>query len=179
MALAQLLGAMWKPSDNLIAELLLESIGARDAGCITDARTCGIAAEQTWLARIGVAPSTVSLVDGSGLSAYDRITPRDLVAVLLHDWTGTHRETIANALPVAGVSGTLAARFAQAPLAGNLTAKTGSKRHVRALAGFVQNAAGHELAFAFTIDDWFDGDPHASQALIAAQAAILLSLLRG
>ena len=54
----------------------------------------GITYEKTWLQSIGVDPATVTLADGCGMSQYDRITPRDLVAILQHDWNGPHRDLV-------------------------------------------------------------------------------------
>ena len=162
--LPDLLRAMWQPSDNLLAESLLDALA--------DSRDAALARERAWLQSIGVDPATVTLVDGSGLSPYDRITPRDLVAILAHDWNGPNREIVTNALPVAGKSGTLADRFASAPLLANVIAKTGTVSHARALAGYLQTPHG-PLIFALLINNWMDTSPQASADVQAFQAAFL------
>ena len=67
------------------------------------------------------------IVDGSGLSEYDRLTVGALVGILqaLLDGPGA-RERAVHALPVAGVSGTLRDRMRTPPLLGNVVAKTGT-----------------------------------------------------
>ncbi|HTX59554.1 MAG TPA: D-alanyl-D-alanine carboxypeptidase/D-alanyl-D-alanine-endopeptidase [Verrucomicrobiae bacterium] len=175
--LATLLAKFWGPSDNLLGELLLLEIGVRGDASAGDTRARGIADELRWLARIGVDPATASISDGSGLSIYDRITPEDLVSVLEDDWRSPLRETILQALPLAGVRGTLQDTFLGTPLAGRLYAKTGSMDHVRALAGFLPAPHG-EIAFALLIDDWNDASPAAEARLDAARAAILAAVAR-
>jgi D-alanyl-D-alanine carboxypeptidase/D-alanyl-D-alanine-endopeptidase (penicillin-binding protein 4) len=83
--LSDVLADMWWPSDNLIAEALLKAIGAQRAGT-PGTSAAGTVAERAWLRTIGVDPATLTLIDGSGLSSYDRITPRALAAILQADW---------------------------------------------------------------------------------------------
>lgn len=142
----------WLPSDNLVGEVLLKELGfATAAAPGTTAK--GIAYEKVWLRSIGVDPQTVSLADGCGMSQYDRITPRALVAVLQHDWQGPHRQTILAALPVGGARGTIEG-IADTPAAGRVFAKTGSMMHVRALAGYLATVRHGAVTFAFTVDEW-------------------------
>jgi serine-type D-Ala-D-Ala carboxypeptidase/endopeptidase (penicillin-binding protein 4) len=178
--LPEMLRDCWPPSVNLIAEQLLEELGVRSPGAAAgDARARGLAAELAWLQTIGVNASTVTVVDGSGLSSYDRITPRALVAVLRADWRGPQRAVVLAALPVAGFSGTLQAKFADPPLRGNVYAKTGSMNHARLLAGYLRAKSGTTVAFALMIDDWMDDSPHAESALDAFRTAVLTALADG
>ena len=163
-ALPELLREMWQPSNNLLAESLLDALApTRDAA---------LARERTWLQSIGIDPSTTTLADGSGLSAYDRISARDLVAILAHDWNGPNRAVVLAGLPVAGQSGTLAKVFTAPPLAGNVIAKTGTSNHTRTLAGYLQTPHG-TLIFALLINDWMDTGPRASADLRAFQSTFL------
>jgi serine-type D-Ala-D-Ala carboxypeptidase/endopeptidase (penicillin-binding protein 4) len=163
-----LLRSMWQPSDNLLAESLLDALGG--------SRTAGLDRERSWLASIGVDPSGVTLADGSGLSAYDRITARDLVAILAHDWQGPNRATVLGALPVAGKSGTLEHAFAGTPLTGNVIAKTGTVNHARALSGYLQTPHG-TVIFSLLVDGWLDATPQADTHLREFQAAVLEALM--
>jgi D-alanyl-D-alanine carboxypeptidase/D-alanyl-D-alanine-endopeptidase (penicillin-binding protein 4) len=155
--LAALLADMWLPSDNLIAEELLREIDVA-ANAHAGSLAGGTALERTWLRSIGVDPATVTLADGSGLSQYDRFTPRALVAILLHDWRGPGREAVLNALPLAGVRGDLRGSMRGTPAEGHVFAKTGSMQHVRGLAGFVTTRTRGTLVFALSIDDWMGTD---------------------
>jgi D-alanyl-D-alanine carboxypeptidase/D-alanyl-D-alanine-endopeptidase (penicillin-binding protein 4) len=172
--LGALLADMWLPSDNLIAEELLREV---DVAANAHAGTLegGHALERTWLRSIGVDPATVTLADGSGLSQYDRFTPRALVAILTHDWRGPNGQTVLNALPMAGVRGDLRGAMRGTPADGHVIAKTGSMSHVRGLAGYVVTRTRGTLVFALSIDDWIgtDADLAAVRAAFCSQLAQL------
>lgn len=158
----------WIPSDNLAAELLLREIGCASAGEPgTSAK--GIAFERRFAQTIGIDPKTMTLADGSGLSQYDRITPRDLAAILRHDWDGPLHPIVLNSLPIGGARGTIEG-IAGTPLAGRVYAKTGSMSHVRGLAGYLATERHGTVIFAFNVDD-FNGDPSS----LAAVRALVLS----
>lgn len=176
-ALPQLLRDMWQPSDNLLAETLLDELGVAAPGA-GDTRARGLAVEGQWLHSIGVHPSTVFLADGSGMSSYDRVTPRALVAVLAHDWNSPQRGVVLAALPVAGKSGTLDHLFTGEPLAGNVIAKTGTATHTRTLAGYLQTPHG-TLIFALLVNDWMDGQPDAAARLHRFQEQFLRRIRAG
>ncbi len=160
--LSDLLGDVWIPSDNLGAELLLREVGVARSGA-PGTTADGIAAERRWLDALG-ASVKYDLADGSGLSAYDRMSPRTAVAILRHDWDGPYRDVVLDDLPIAGVRGTLASSFADTPAARRVFAKTGTLSHVAALAGFVATARHGTVIFAFDVDDAL-GDPAALRAL--------------
>jgi D-alanyl-D-alanine carboxypeptidase/D-alanyl-D-alanine-endopeptidase (penicillin-binding protein 4) len=166
-----LLARMWLPSDNLLAELLLKSLGVLQAG--TPGTTAnGALLESQYLASLGIDPATISLRDGSGLSIYDRITPRALVELLDADWAGPNRAVVLTALPVAGMRGTLKGSFTGTLAAGRVFAKSGSMTHVRALAGYVATQKHGTIAFALMVDDYV-GD---TAPLDTARAAIVARL---
>jgi D-alanyl-D-alanine carboxypeptidase/D-alanyl-D-alanine-endopeptidase (penicillin-binding protein 4) len=169
--LRALLADLWLPSDNLIAELLVREIDAV-AGTHAGGLEGGIALERAWLQSIGVDPATLTIADGSGLSQYNRMTPRALVAILLHDWQGPYHDSVLDALPIAGERGDLRNLMAGTPAAGRVYAKTGSMSHVRALAGYVATRTHGTVVFALTIDDWIGSD-----AGLAAVRARLCSRL--
>jgi serine-type D-Ala-D-Ala carboxypeptidase/endopeptidase (penicillin-binding protein 4) len=170
-ALPGLLQSMWLPSDNLLAESLLDALGG-------GSRDAGIARERTWLASIGIDAKGLTLADGSGLSAYDRISPRDLVTILAHDWNGPYHATVLAALPVAGESGTLEHAFLGTPLVGKVIAKTGTVNHTRTLSGYLQTAHG-TIIFSLLVNDWLDPTPQAGEKLRAFQASVLEALANG
>jgi D-alanyl-D-alanine carboxypeptidase/D-alanyl-D-alanine-endopeptidase (penicillin-binding protein 4) len=97
------------------------------------------------LAKAGVPLAGVRIVDGSGLSRFDRLTAQSLAAILR---TGaadpTIRDAFVGSLAVAGVSGTLEKRLATRPTRGRVVAKTGTTLRASALAGFVR----HRYVFA-------------------------------
>ena len=167
--LAELLGPdFWIPSDNLFAELLLKELGFATAGTPGSTEK-GVAYERMWLQTIGLDPATTTLADGSGLSQYDRITPRDLIAILQHDWNGPNRGLVLDSLPVGGARGTIEG-VTGTPAAGRVFAKTGSMSHVRGLAGYLTTQRHGAVTFAFMVDDWL-----GEYAALAALRARVLS----
>ncbi|MGA2758976.1 MAG: D-alanyl-D-alanine carboxypeptidase/D-alanyl-D-alanine-endopeptidase [Candidatus Cybelea sp.] len=178
-AMPQLLSEFWLPSDNLMGDLFLKELGAARSG-EPGSFTNGIAVEGDYLRSIGVDPATLSITDGSGHSAYDRITPRDLVAILQSDWEGAYRSLVIDALPEAGVRGTLKDAFAGTSLDGRVFAKTGTHRHARTLSGFIQTDDHGPVTFSLLINDWLGDDrPGGSPQLRQAQAALLSAFLGG
>ncbi len=175
----QLLSEFWLPSDNLMGELFLKELGAARSG-EPGTFANGIAAEGEYLRSIGVDPATLSITDGSGHSAYDRITPRDLVTILQSDWNGAQRSIVIDALPEAGVRGTLKDAFPGTSLDGKVFAKTGTHRHARTLSGFLQTDDHGPVTFSLLVNDWLGDDrPGGSAQLREAQAALLSAFLRG
>jgi serine-type D-Ala-D-Ala carboxypeptidase/endopeptidase (penicillin-binding protein 4) len=151
--LRDMLADLWLPSDNVLAEELLRAVGATPPA-LQGSSADGIAWERRWLKELGVDTDAIALADGSGLSAYDRITPRDLVLILKHDWDGPNHDLVLDDLPIAGVRGTLKSSFIGTPAEKRVFAKTGSMSHVNALAGYLANAKHGAVIFAFLVDDW-------------------------
>lgn len=171
LALPQLLAQMWLPSDNLMAELFLRELGVFDAGPPGSIEN-GAKLERAWLRGIDIDPSTLSIADGSGLSIYDRISPRVLVAILAHDWNAPTRALVLQALPVAGERGTLREAYRATPAAGNVIAKTGTLSHVRTISGYVTTRTHGTLIFSLLVNDWVERGQHPARRLREADATL-------
>jgi serine-type D-Ala-D-Ala carboxypeptidase/endopeptidase (penicillin-binding protein 4) len=136
--LFSILRFMDRESDNFTAEMLLKQLGAAEASRGTSA--AGAAVVSQALAAAGVPLEGVRIVDGSGLSELDRLTPAALAALLQSAWKDpTIHAALLAALPVAGVNGTLADRMRHGPAHGTVLAKTGTTNEASALSGFVRN----------------------------------------
>ena len=135
--LATILRWMDRVSDNFTAELMLKELGTLGGEQGTTAR--GAAYVSQTLAGAGVPLAGVRIVDGSGLSVLDRVTARELAAILETAWSDPDVGPVFfAALPIAGINGTLSDRMRRAPARGNVVAKTGTTSWASALSGYVK-----------------------------------------
>jgi serine-type D-Ala-D-Ala carboxypeptidase/endopeptidase (penicillin-binding protein 4) len=127
---------MDRVSDNFVAEMLVKELGAVQAARGTTA--AGLAVVTGLLGAAGVPLAGVRLVDGSGLSLSDRLTPTALASLLSVMWSDfeVRLELIAS-LPLAGRTGTLQDRMRRGAATGVVRAKTGTTSNASALSGFV------------------------------------------
>jgi D-alanyl-D-alanine carboxypeptidase/D-alanyl-D-alanine-endopeptidase (penicillin-binding protein 4) len=168
--LAALAQPMLKESINLYGEAALRLNTPGGAFPTNDAALTGVRAT---LASWDVATDGWQVVDGSGLSRRDAVAPDTLIAVLRRMWDPTGASPWMNSLPIAGVDGTLAARMAGTPAAGNVRAKTGTMSNIRALAGYVRTKDGEPLAFAIIVNN-FEG-PGAAAVDAIDRIAVMLA----
>ena len=143
--LSQVLPLLLKPSQNQIAETLLRTLGLQVKG--VGSVDSGRAVVRDALTEAGVPPDAYVLADGSGLSRYNEVAPEAIAAVLAAMYRRPDFAAFLGALPVAGVDGTLATRLRSTAAAGNVRAKTGAMRGVRALSGYVRTPGGETLLF--------------------------------
>lgn len=148
--IAQIVEVVNKRSQNLHTEMLLRLLGARVKGEGTV--EAGREATEDFLRRLGVPAETWSLQDASGLSRSDILTPHGLAALLAAMDRHRHAGVFRDSLPVAGVDGTLEGRMRGTPAQGRVSAKTGSIRHVNALAGYATHRTGDRLVFAIVLN---------------------------
>ena len=91
--------------------------------------------------------------DGSGLSRSDLATAAGMAALLVAMDRHPAGAAFIDALPVAGVDGTLKGRMKGTAAEGRVRAKTGTIRHTAALAGYVTTRRGERLAFAMLVNN--------------------------
>lgn len=135
-----------KASQNLHAELLLRLISKLKGG--DGSFEDGSAARRQFLLKAGLRSEDFFLLDGSGLSRRDLITPESVVQLLTYashqPWGPNYEQT----LPVAGVDGSLAERFQNTAASGLVHAKTGTLSHVNALSGYGETHSGRRFVFS-------------------------------
>jgi D-alanyl-D-alanine carboxypeptidase/D-alanyl-D-alanine-endopeptidase (penicillin-binding protein 4) len=171
--LREILPALLKPSQNQIAEVLLRTIGLERGGEGT--ADSGRKVVERQLATWGVPPSTYVIRDGSGLSRYDYLAPEALVHVLDAMRRSPNFSLFYDALPIAGVDGTIRTRMRGTPAENNVHAKTGSVANARSLSGYVKTADGRTLIFSLLANNWTvpANDVTHVQDVIAARLAAL------
>jgi len=159
--LADIVKPMLKESINLYGEAVLRLNAAPGGPVTNDAALDGLRRRLTaW----GLAADAEQIVDGSGLSRHDLITPQAL-AVLLKREHELPASPLVSALPIAGVDGSLAARLKGTRAANNLRAKTGTMSNVRSLAGYVKTRDGEQLAVVIMVNNYEGSGVEATQAI--------------
>ncbi len=152
--LSQMLVLMNKPSDNLIAECLLQAGGVAATGRSTAGYDgTGLTASRAALATFNVDLHQLHQVDGSGLSRQDLVSPANLVNLLEALRTHKHFRYFYQSLPIAGVDGPLAWRMKNTRAANNCHAKTGYLSGVSTIAGYVNGQDGTPFVFAIMINN--------------------------
>ena len=104
------------------------------------------------LAGFGIEAQSYAYRDGSGLSRYNFLSPRQIVKILKGMRNSEHSDTWKEIQPIAGVDGTLKNRMKGTKAEGNVRAKTGTISNVRGLSGYLTTSAGEELVFSFLIN---------------------------
>ena len=147
---ADVLDEMLKESDNLNAEAVLCRIGALSTGRRHLSASDGLKVVKQLIGQLGLNAKDYRLADGCGLSHYDYLSPRLLVAFLRYAYREERiRSRLLPALPVAGIDGTLKFRMPRpAPGFRRVQAKTGTYTGVCSLAGYLTTDDGHTVAFA-------------------------------
>jgi len=135
------------PSQNLFAEMLLKQIGRRVAGEGSWAK--GIEAERRFLIdSVGLDSTQVAPQDGSGLSHVNVASPLAFAKLLLWMRRRPGFQVFADALPLAGRSGTIRTRMTATPVEGRVFAKTGAIFRANALSGYVTLPDGGTRIFS-------------------------------
>ena len=146
-----LIGQMLPNSDNTLAEMLAR-VSSKESGADGSAASLTTLYRSALQTTYGLDASTVTIVDGSGLSENNAV-PSTFVARLMIPVLNREKGlgVVYDALPVSGRSGTLASRFtgANAVAAGAVHAKTGWIDTAYTLAGTIAAADGTKLTFAF------------------------------
>jgi serine-type D-Ala-D-Ala carboxypeptidase/endopeptidase (penicillin-binding protein 4) len=149
--LKELITSMLKMSDNIIAGSLFKKIGELYTHRQGTWENGGTSVSKILSQKGGLDLWRLNLIDGSGLSRYNQVTPHQLLQVLdfaFHN-TDTNYQFI-SALPVAGVDGTLKHRMRN--IAWKVRAKTGTMQGVVSLAGYAMSADKEPFAFVIMIN---------------------------
>lgn len=150
--LSAILTRMAKPSQNQIAEILFKTLALEKTGVGT--ADSGRRVVERQLIEWGALPDGFAVRDGSGMSRHDYVTPETIVRVLDAMRTGRNFSVWYDALPIAGVDGTISSRMKGTPAERNVHAKTGTVDKARSLSGYVTTADGRMLLFSFLCNNF-------------------------
>ncbi|HEV7990514.1 MAG TPA: D-alanyl-D-alanine carboxypeptidase/D-alanyl-D-alanine-endopeptidase [Gemmatimonadaceae bacterium] len=173
-SLREILPYFEKPSQNQIGELLYKTIALHATGVGRADSASQVIGRQ--LVAWGAVPDGFAVRDGSGLSRHDFVSPRTLVHVL--DAMRRHPDfrVFYDALPVAGVDGTIGKRMRGTAAQGNVHAKTGFVDKARSLSGYVTTADGRLLLFSALCNNY--SVPTSAVERVQDALAIRLATLR-
>ena len=149
-----------KPSQNQYTELILRTLGRTqppnptDTGRMRDDEERGLEIVRDFLRQAGIGEGDVELNDGSGLSRNDLISANTTVQLLTFMSKHKYFAQFRDALPIAGVDGTLRTRMRGTPAEGNVRAKTGSLSSVASLSGYVTTSGGEHLVFSMMLNNY-------------------------
>jgi D-alanyl-D-alanine carboxypeptidase/D-alanyl-D-alanine-endopeptidase (penicillin-binding protein 4) len=142
-------------SDNVLAEVLAREVALATGAPPTFAGA--VDAMRAVLTANGIDTAELRLVDGSGLSTRNQVSPTALAGLLAaaaapgrSDPRTSKLRQLLDGLPVAGGTGTLADRYDDpaGPGRGYVRAKTGTLASANSLAGVVLDVEGRLLVFA-------------------------------
>ncbi len=149
-----------KPSQNLYTELILRTLGkavplaVTTSAPIRTSEEAGLEVVKAFLKEAGINPTSLALSDGSGLSRSDMVTAEATLALLTYMSRHAHAKAFREALPIAGVDGTLRNRMKGTLAENNVRAKTGSLSSAASLSGFLTTAAGENLVFSIMVNNY-------------------------
>ncbi|MDO5736030.1 MAG: D-alanyl-D-alanine carboxypeptidase/D-alanyl-D-alanine-endopeptidase [Propionibacteriaceae bacterium] len=145
-------------SNNSFAEVLGFQLAAATGHPTTFAGS--VAAIEEQLRELSLWTEGAVLRDASGLSRSNLVSAAMLSLAMGRAVDDPNLSVILDGLPVAGVTGTLASRFADdisLPARGVARAKTGTLSRVSSLAGTTTTADGRSVSFAFLTNGSADG----------------------
>jgi D-alanyl-D-alanine carboxypeptidase/D-alanyl-D-alanine-endopeptidase (penicillin-binding protein 4) len=145
--LSELITVINQESNNLYAESLSRILSKE-----TNTKN-NIEAINKSLEKLGINSKDYILVDASGLSRHNLVTPEVLIKVLEVMAKRTDAKVYRNSLAIAGKKGTLSQRFKNTAIEGNLQAKTGTLTGVATLAGYINPRQYETLILTILINN--------------------------
>ena len=153
LPLWQLNGRMMKYSNNLYAESMLKTLGAKYFRTIGTWNNGLLALIEILKKQAGIKLEKKHIFDGSGLSRKNLITANQMSKLLKYAYFdfSIGPEFLAS-LPIAGIDGTLRKRLRKTPLRGHLRAKTGSMNDISSLSGYLETQNHHIISFVIIVN---------------------------
>lgn len=143
--LRELIKLINKHSDNFLAEGLFKTIGA-EASHDQGNAFYSTQAILDFIDDNGIFSTGSAVVDGSGISRFDQITPGAIVGLLEVMYFDINSyDEFYNSLSIAGVDGTLKHRMKGSLAENNFHGKTGSLNGVVSIAGYLKTISNEDI----------------------------------
>jgi serine-type D-Ala-D-Ala carboxypeptidase/endopeptidase (penicillin-binding protein 4) len=141
-----------KFSNNFVAEQIIKTIGAEEYGS-PGTTLKGLQAIKEYLKQLGYPSDQYNVLDGSGLSRQNRMSPQMFIDILRHvkNDLAVYPEFV-SALGVMGVDGNVKNRMRGVKISDRARVKTGTLNFVSALSGYFQSKDGETFAFSFLMN---------------------------
>ena len=155
--LSEIIKQINKDSNNLLAEQVLRSVAVYSSSAHKNnisgpaSFESGVDATKLTLAEARIDTAQIVMVDGSGLSRLNLITPEMSTDLLEFMWNHPNeniKDAFVSSLPIGGVDGSLRYRYRRGAAKNKVKAKTGFVSHARTLSGYVPSKNGKTLAFS-------------------------------
>lgn len=150
--LSDIIRAINKRSNNVMARLLLLTMGAEEGRRPATPAT-GAAVVRRVLDSQGLSMPELVIDNGSGLSRIGRVSADSLASLLTVAWNSPYMPEFMSSLAIAGVDGTVRRRLRDKDTRGMAHLKTGSLANVRAIAGYVLGNSGKRYVVVSIVND--------------------------
>lgn len=141
-----------KHSDNFLAECLFKTIGAFASGKQGNS-FYSTQAILSFIADNGIYSTGTAVVDGSGISRFNQITPGAIVGLLEKMYFDLiNFEDFYNSLSISGVDGTLEDRMRNSFAKNNFHGKTGTLDGISSLSGYLTTKGNDDLIVSIFFD---------------------------
>jgi serine-type D-Ala-D-Ala carboxypeptidase/endopeptidase (penicillin-binding protein 4) len=148
--LSDLVQDMNKFSNNLMARLIFLSLGKMELQQGLNANTSKNIALNI-LNKNRIPTQNMVIENGSGLSYIERISSKQMLAILKLAYTKPYFKNLLLSFPIVGVDGTMKSRLQD--ISGQAWIKTGTLNNVKSIAGYVDNGSGGYIAITAIIND--------------------------
>lgn len=140
-------------SNNLFAEAILRAISKANNSEGNVEKGCEIVTDY-WKSK-GLDMNGFYMQDGSGLSARNAVTSRQLASMLYYlNTDNANFPSFYNSLPKAGETGTLKNMFRDSKAIGKIRAKSGSMTRVRSYSGYVERPNNQRWCFSIVVNNY-------------------------
>ena len=178
--MTDIIAEVMKPSQNLYTDLMLAHVGMSQSKGKTlnpgeTSEEVGIRALRGFIGEVGIGRGDTIFNEGSGLSRNNLTTPNATVALLQFMQRHRYHDVYFNALPIAGVDGTLRRRMKGTIAEGKLRAKTGTLAAAISLSGYVTTQGGDHLAFCLMLNRFQGGESDRVKTADLDAIAVLLA----